>query len=138
MPGLTGFVPEVYATQTRFRMDAFGFLLMHHPPQSNWKALDILCEEIVNNVCGAPEKAKVVEQKWCMAMSNVSTMGAKACKVGASDGPTSSPHVHPILPAGIVGPGLSPHGIIHKVPDPVHPPLAPGSRSGSASGSSSS
>ena len=34
-------------------------------------------------------------------------------------------HTHPILQAGIIGPSLSLHGIIHKVPDPVHIPLAP-------------
>ena len=34
-------------------------------------------------------------------------------------------HAHPILLASIVRPSLSPRGIIHKVPDPVHLPLAP-------------
>ena len=89
-PQLTGFTPEVYAVWPKFRTDALDFSHMP-PPQSDWKALDVLCEEIVRNVCGAPEKAKAVDPTWCMAMSNVSTIGVKACKVGAGDGPTSSP-----------------------------------------------
>ena len=73
MPELTGFTPEVYIAQPKFRMDVLDF--SHVPPlQSDWKALDILCEEIVRNMCGAPEKAKVVDPTWCMAMSNVSTI----------------------------------------------------------------
>ena len=53
--------------------------------------LDVLCEEIVKNVCGATEKDKAVEPTWLMSVANVSTIGVKAAKVGASDGPTSSP-----------------------------------------------
>ena len=123
MPGLTRFVPKVYTAWPKFRMDVLDF--SHVPPlQSNRKVLDILCEEIVNNMCGAPEKAKAVEPTWCMAMSNVSTVGVKACEVGAGDGPTVA-HVCPVLPAGIVRPSLGLCSIIHKVPDPVHLPLAP-------------
>ena len=89
-PGLTRFALEVYAAQPKFRTDVLDFSHMP-PPQSDWKALDILREEIVNNMSGAPEKSKVVEPTWCMGVSNVSTIGVKACKVGAGDGPTSSP-----------------------------------------------
>ena len=62
------------------------------PLQSNRKVLDVLCEEIVKNVHGATETTKAVDSTWLMTMSNVSTIGVKAVEVGASDGPTSSPH----------------------------------------------
>ena len=55
--------------------------------------LDVLHEEIVKNVCGTKEKDKGVEPTWLMSVANVSTVGVKAAKVGAGDGPTSSPHV---------------------------------------------
>ena len=71
----------------KFRMDALDFSHMP-PPQSDWKALDVLCEEIFNNMHGAPKMAKAVEPTWCLAMADVSTIGVKACKVGAGDGPT--------------------------------------------------
>ena len=88
-PVLTGFVPEVYTAWPKFRMDPLDFF--HALPlQSNWKALDVLCEEIVKNVCGA-EMTKAVDPTWLMTVSNVSTIGVKAIKVGAGDGP-SSPH----------------------------------------------
>ena len=89
-PELTGFMPEVYTAQPKFRMDALDFSHVP-PPQSDQKVLDVLCEEIFNNMCGAPEMAKVVETTWCLAMSDVSTIGVKVCKVGAGDGHTSSP-----------------------------------------------
>ena len=53
-PGLPRFVPEVYAAWSKFRTDALDF--SHTPPpQSDRKVLDVLCEEIVNNMHGAPE-----------------------------------------------------------------------------------
>ena len=64
----------------------------HAPPSKiSWKALDVLREEIVKNVCGATEKEKAVQPTWLMSMANVSTIGVKAAEVGAGDGPTSSP-----------------------------------------------
>ena len=43
-PGLTRFVPEVYAAWPKFRTDVLDF--SHAPPlQSNWKALDVLPEK---------------------------------------------------------------------------------------------
>ena len=121
-PGLTRFMPEVYAAQPKFRMDALDF--SHMPPlQSDRKALDVLHEEIFN-MCGAPEMAKAVEPAWCLAMSDVSTIGVKACEVGASDGPTSSPRTSH-SPGWHSQTSLGIHGVIHKVPDPVHLPLAP-------------
>ena len=122
-PGLTSFVPEVYAAWPRFRTDVLDFSHMP-PPQSNWKALDILHEEIIKNMGGASKMAKAVEPAACFAVADLSTIGGKACKVGASDGPTNSPHACHVLWAGIVRPSLGLHGIIHKVHDPVHLPLA--------------
>ena len=91
-PGLTRFVPEVYTAWPKSRMDILDF--SHAPPlQSNRKVLDVLHEEIVKNVHGATEKDKGVDPTWLMSMANVSTIGVKAAKVGASDGPTSSPCV---------------------------------------------
>ena len=96
-PGLTSFAPEVYAAQPRSGTDILDF--SHVPPlQSSQKVLDVLCEEIVKNVCGATED-KGVEPTWLMSVANVSTVGVKAAEVGASDGPTSSPHVsHSLIP----------------------------------------
>ena len=72
-PVLTGFMPEVYATKPKFRMDPLDFSHML-PLQSNWKVLDVLCEEIVKNVLGATEMTKAVDPTWFMTMSNVSTI----------------------------------------------------------------
>ena len=58
---------------------------------------------------GAPKMAKTVELAACFAMVDLSTIGAKACKVGASDGPTSSPHAHHILQTSVVRPSLGLH-----------------------------
>ena len=90
-PALTGFMPDVYTAQPWSRTDILDF--SHVPPlQSSWKVLDVLREEIVKNVHGATEKDKGVEPTWLTSMANVSTVGVKATKVGASDCPTSSPH----------------------------------------------
>ena len=92
-PGLTGFAPEVYAAWPKSRTDILDF--SHTPPpQSNWKVLDVPCEEIVKNVCGTTEKEKAIQPTWLMSMVNVSTIGVKAAEVGAGDGPTSSPCAH--------------------------------------------
>ena len=121
-PGLTRFAPEVYAAQPRVRTDVLDFSHMP-PPQSDWKALDVLCEEIVKNVGGGSKMAKAVELAVCFAMADVFTIGGKECEVGASDVPPVA-HTHHILWAGIVGPSLGLYGIIYKVHDPVHLPLA--------------
>ena len=90
-PGLTGFMPEVYAARPWFKMDVLD--LMHMPPlQSDWKALDVLCEEIIKNMAGASNTAKTVEPATCFAIGPLSTIGGKACEVGAGDGPANSPH----------------------------------------------
>ena len=104
-------------------MDVLDF--SHMPPlQSNRKVLDVLHEEILKNMGGASKTAKAVEPAACFAMADLSTIGGKACEVGASDGPTNSPTCHHVLQAGIVRPSLGLNGIIHKVHDPVHLPLA--------------
>ena len=88
--GLTGFVPEVYATRPWFRMDVLD--LSHMPPlQSNWKALDVLCEEIIKNMGGASKMTKTVEPAACFAVAPLSIIGGKACRVSTGDGPTNSP-----------------------------------------------
>ena len=92
IPGLSRFTPEVYAAWPKSRTDILDFSHVP-PPQSDQKVLDVLCEEIVKNACGTTEKEKAI-QPWLMSMANVSTLGVKAAEVGASDGPTSSPHAH--------------------------------------------
>ena len=70
------------------------------PPQSNQKALDVLHEEIFSTTCMVHQRwPRAVEPTVCFAMADVSTIGVKACEVGAGDGPTSSPHTCHILPA---------------------------------------
>ena len=86
-------LPEVYTAQPKSRMDILDFCHVP-PPQSDWKALDVLREEIVKNVCGTTEKEKAIQPTWLMSMANVSTIGVKAAEVGAGDGPTSSPCMH--------------------------------------------
>ena len=123
-PGLTRFVHQKSMLPSLSLGWIFWISLTCTPLQSNWR-VDVLCEEIAKNVCGATEKDKGVDPTWLMSMANVSTIGVKAAEVGAGDGPTSSPCVHLILLAGIVRPGLSLCSIIHKVLDPAHLPLAP-------------
>ena len=103
-PGLTGFMPEVYAAWPKSRTDILDF--SHVPPlQSSQKVLDLLHEEIVKNVHGTTEKEKAVQATWLMSMANVSTIGVKAAEVGAGDGPTSSPCAsHSPLPCASCSP----------------------------------
>ena len=90
-PGLTSFAPEVYAAWPWFRMDVLD--LTHMPPlQNNRKVLYVLHEEIIKNMGGASNTAKAVEPAACFGMAPLSTIGGKACEVGASDGPANSPH----------------------------------------------
>ena len=49
VPGLTGFAPEVYAARPKSRTDILDF--SHVPPlQSNWKAIDVLHEEMISRI----------------------------------------------------------------------------------------
>ena len=89
-PGLTSFIPEVYAAQPWFRMDILDLSHMP-PPQRDHKASDVLCKEIIKNMGGASKMAKAVEPAMCFTMAPLSIIGGKACKVGAGDGPTNSP-----------------------------------------------
>ena len=90
-PMLTSFVPEVYAGQPWLRTNALD--LTHMPPlQSDWKALDVLCEKIINNLGGISKVARVVEPTACFSGPSLSTVCEKAGEVGTSDGPTKSLH----------------------------------------------
>ena len=65
--------------------------VMHMPPlQSNWMAFDVLHEEIINNLGGAPKAAKVVETTACSSMPPLSSVGGQAGKIGTGDGTTKS------------------------------------------------
>ena len=84
-PGPTGFRPEVHAARPKSRMDTLDF--SHMPPlQSDQKAIDVLCEEIIKNACGTTEE-KAIQPTRLMSMANVSTIGVKAAETGAGDGP---------------------------------------------------
>ena len=135
-PGLTRFAPAVYAARPQSRMDILDF--SHMPPlKSSWKALDVLCEEIIKNVCGTTEKDKGVAPTWLMSMANVPTVGVKPAKVGASDGPTSSPHAS--CSPGQHSQTTSPSSRHHSQSSRSSSSSSgSGSRSGSASGSRSS
>ena len=137
-PGLTRFAPEVYAAWPKSGTDLLDF--SHVPPlHSSWIALHVLCEEIVKNVWGTPEKVKAVEPTWMMSMANVSTIGAKAAEISAGDGLSSSPHMpcspvphasHSPVPHASCSPvrhrlDLHLHSIIHKIPDLAHLLQAP-------------
>ena len=115
-PGLTSFVPEVYAAQPWFRTDILDLTHMP-PPQGDQKVLDVLCEEIIKNMGGASKTAKAVEP------ASLSTIGGKTCKLAPVIALPIA-HVHHDLWAGRVRPGLGLHGVIHKVHDLVHLPLA--------------
>ena len=87
---LTSFVLEVYAGQPWLRTNVMD--LTHMPPlQSDWNALDVLCEEIMNNLTGTSKTAKVAKPMACFSMASLSFVGEKADEVGTSDGPTKSP-----------------------------------------------
>ena len=69
--------------------------LTHMPPlQSNQKALDVLCEEIIKNIDGTSKAAKAVELTACFSMPSLSTFGEKAGEVGAGDGPAQRVCMH--------------------------------------------
>ena len=89
MPMLTGFMPEVYAGWPWLRMNIMD--LMHMPPlQSDQMALDVLCEEIINSLSGAPKVAKVDETTACFSIPSLSSVGGLAGEVGAGDGTAKS------------------------------------------------
>ena len=158
-PGLTSFVPKVYAARPKSRMDLLDF--SHMPPlQSDWKAMTVLREEIIKNAHGMTEE-KAIQPTWLMSMANVSTIGVKAAETGGSDGPTSSPHMsHSLVlrasrsPVLCASPSLVPHVTRSPVPHSPSKSPSPGhcsqssrlsssssgssSRPGSVSGSSSS
>ena len=91
MPMLTGFTPEVYASQPWLRTNNLD--VMHTPPlQSDQKAIDVLREEIINNLGGAPKAAKVVEPIVCFSMSSLSSVGGQAGEVGTGDGTSKCLH----------------------------------------------
>ena len=135
-PGLTSFVPGVYAAWPRFRTDVLDF--SHMPPlQSDQKALDILHEEIIKNMGGASKMAKAVEPAACFAMADLSTISGKACEVGAGDGPTNSPHVSCSLGWCSQTQSRSPQHHLQSSPSSSSS-SGSSSRSGSMSGTSSS
>ena len=86
-PGLTRFVPKVYAAQPKSRMDLLNFF-HKPPPQSDQNVMTVLHKEIIKNACGKTEE-KAIQPTWLMSMANVSTIGVKAAETGGSDGPTS-------------------------------------------------
>ena len=89
VPGLTGFAPEVYAAWPRSRMDLLDF--SHVPPlQSDWKAMHVLCEEVVKNAHGTMDRVKEIQPTWLLSMANVSTIGVKTAEAGAGNGPSTS------------------------------------------------
>ena len=120
-PGLTSFAPKVYAAQPKSRMDLLDFS-QAPPPQSDWKVMTVLHEEIVKNVFGMTEE-KAIQPTWLMSMANVSTIGVKAAETGGSDGPTSSPHMsHSLVlhascsPVLCASPSPVPHATCSLVP----------------------
>ena len=87
---LTSFALEVYASRPWLRMNIMD--LMHTPPlQSDQMALDVLREEIINNLGGAPKAAKVVEPMACFSVPSLSSVGGQAGEVGTGDGTAKSP-----------------------------------------------
>ena len=88
-PGLTRFEPEVYSTWPRFRTDVLDFSHMP-PPQSDWKALDVLCQEILKNMGGASKMAKVVEEPAaCFAVGGEEDAGHSEDEETLSQGTVS-------------------------------------------------
>ena len=158
-PGLTSFVPEVYAAWSKSRTDLLDFSYVP-PLKSEQNAMSVLCEEIVKDAHGMAEE-KAIQPTWLMSMANVSSIGVKAVETGGSDGPTSSsctscsPVAHasqsPALqmshsPTPCASGSLVPHSPL-KSPSLGHhsqrsrlgsSSSGSGSGSGSASGSSSS
>ena len=87
---LTSFTPEVYAGWPWLRTNIMD--LMHTPPpQSDWMVLDVLCEEIINNLSGTSNAAKVVEPTACFSVPSLSTVGGKAGKVSTGNSTAKIP-----------------------------------------------
>ena len=89
VPVLTGFTPEVYAAWPKSRMDLLDF--SHAPPpQSDWRAMHVLCKEILRSTCGQTDRVKAIQPTLLFSMANISTIGVKAAEAGASNGPSIS------------------------------------------------
>ena len=93
MPGLTGFMHQK-CMLPNLRLISWISLMCTPPLQSDQRVLDVLCDEIMKNACMVQlRRMKEVEPTWMMTVANVSTIGTKAVKDGAGNGPMSSPHV---------------------------------------------
>ena len=81
----------------------------------------------VNNLGGTSKTAKVVEPTACFSMPSLSTVGERAGEMVLVMVPlrVHAPSTHHALRAGTAKPGLSCHGVFHKVHDPFHHPPAP-------------
>ena len=87
-------MPEVYASWPWLRTEHYG--CHAHTTTTVWMALDVLHEEIINNLGGAPKVAKVVQPMACFSVPSLSSFGGQAGEVSASDGTTKSLHVPPM------------------------------------------
>ena len=89
VPALTGFASEVYAAWPKSRMDLLDFCHTP-PPQSDWRVLHVLCEEIPRSAHGPTDKVKAIQPSLLWSVANVSTIGVKAAEAGAGNGPSTS------------------------------------------------
>ena len=90
-PMLTGFMLEVYASWPWLRTNIIN--LMHTPAlHSNWMILDVLHEEIINNISGAPKVANVGVPMACFSIPLLDSLGGHVGKVGASNSTAKSAH----------------------------------------------
>ena len=89
-PMLTSFPPEVYASNPWLKTNILN--LMHTPPpHSDHMAMDVLHDEIVCNLGGAP---RPVTEHFPIAMAaipSIDYLGGQEGEVGAEDGTTKSP-----------------------------------------------
>ena len=152
VPALTRFAPEVYAAWPKSRTDLLDF--SHAPPlQSNWRAMHVLCEEIIRSAHGTTDRVKAIQSTWVLSVANVSTIGVKAAEAGAGNGPSTSQCTShsPVACVTHSPVACMTHFPVHhsqmRSPSPFHhsessssssSSLSSSSRLGSASGSSNS
>ena len=96
--------------------------LTHTPPlQSNWRALDVLCEEIINNLGGTSKQPRWLSQQLVFpCLHYLLLMDRQASPVLVMAPPrVHVPPTYHALWASAAKPSLHLHSIIHEVHNPV-------------------
>ena len=130
-PGLTGFMPEVYAAWPWFKTDVLDLMHIRHHHKVIRRCWMYCVKRLLKTWVMHQRRQRWLNQQcafpWHQCLPLVERQ-AKSAPVMAPPRILVCP-THRVLWASVAEPthglGLCLHSVIHKVQDPVHPPLAP-------------